>query len=123
MVNGSSEFRWPLKELKVTVPRAVSGTRTSMLPLKVSTSMELRLGSHDFSRMLTGPLNVLAEIEPDTSFRTRLDEKPCSLCGPSTPSTVTGELNTSTSSWVRRGTLMSRSVSTTLFAPLNSHHE
>ena len=38
-VNGTSEVSRPLNELKLTLPRAVSGIRRSMLPLKVSMSM------------------------------------------------------------------------------------
>src|SRR5205823_5539488 len=116
------EFRWPLNELNVTVPRAESGTCSSMLPLKVSTSM-VRLDSHDVSRIVTGPLNVCACTDPETSFRTSGDEKPCRRCEPSTPVTVTGELKTERSSCVWRGTLMSKSVSTTWLPPTKSHHE
>ena len=80
-------------------------------------------GSHDFWRMVTEPLKVCARTEPETSFSTSGEENPCTLCGPSTPVTLTGELKTSRSSCVRRGTLMSKSVSTTLLPLAKSHHE
>ena len=47
-----------------------------------------------FSRITTVPLNVWARTGPATSSRLSRDEKLWSLCDPSTPSTVTGELNT-----------------------------
>ncbi len=120
-VSGISEFRWPLKELKVTRPRAFSGTCSSMLPLKVSTSTDGLL-SHVFARMRTEPLNVCAFTGPATSVMLMREEKPLSLCEPSTPSMLTLALKTDTSRFVLRGTLMSKSVSTTLL-PVNMNHE
>ena len=62
----------------------MSGTCSSMLPLKVSTSM-VWLAAHDFSRMVTDPLNVCARTEPVTSVSTSGDENPWTVCDPSTP--------------------------------------
>ena len=113
-VSGISEFRRPLNELKVTVPRALSGTRRSTLPLKVSTSM-VWLGSHDFSRMRHRAAERLRpDRAGDVGQHQAATKSRARRAGRRRPSTVTGELKTDRSSWVRRGTLMSKSVSTTL---------
>src|SRR5436190_22204418 len=121
-VRGISELSRPLKELKETLPRADSGTWSSTLTLKVSTSI-VWSGSHDFARIRTDPLKVCALTEPVTSFRLTREEKPWILCDPSTPSTITRALNTEGTRLVRRGTLMSKSVSTTLFPSVNQCQE
>ena len=123
IVSGISEFRRPLNELKVTVPRALSGTCSSMLPLKVSTSIDL-VG---FPRLLPDGDRAAEGVRLNGAGQRRSGPAATrsrgALCGPSTPVTLTGELKTDRSRWVRRGTLMSKSVSTTLLPLAKSHHE
>src|SRR5262249_13651373 len=78
--------------------------------------------SHVFARTMIGPLKVWARTGPTTSCNVVRDENPLSFCERSTPSTLSDALKTLRSMFVRVGTLMSKSVSTTVL-PVNMNQE
>ncbi len=94
-VTGRSLSNSPLKLLKSSWPRALSGMRSVMPPLNVWTSTSLS-SAHSLASMRTLALKL------------------STLNRPLTPVTVTGALKVLISSSVLLGTWISKSVSTTL---------